>query len=107
MQFIGDGQKQLLPGFRRTEQQCRIHILRKMFQQRTAYSGFAGTHFASEQYETTALYHTIEQMSQSLAVPLAHEEKARVRGNRERILRHTEIVAIDSAAHTHSVTVAV
>src|ERR1035437_6428403 len=67
--------------------------------------GFAGADVARQQHKTatgapaagTRIPRAKEQMRQRLAVALAHEEVARIRRDRKRVLRQTKMVRVHIA----------
>ena len=65
-----------------------------MLQEATAYRGLAGSDLAGQQHKTAAAIDPIQQMRQRLAVPVAHEQIARVGRNREGRLFQSEKLGI-------------
>ena len=61
-----------------------IAVRRYLLQKAAADGGLAGADLAGEQHEAAARVQAVEQMRQRLAVPLAHEQVARIGGDGER-----------------------
>ncbi len=67
-----------------------VGAARDLLEEAAAHGGLAGADLAAEQHEAAAAVHAVQQVRERLAVALAHEQVARVRGDREGLVLQAE-----------------
>src|SRR6185312_9336938 len=90
VEFLADRLQQFVDGQFRIENVGDVAVGRNLAQKAAAYGGLARADFSRQQHETAAAVHSIQQMSERLAMTLAHEEIARVGRDRKRSLLEVE-----------------
>ena len=110
VELFADGLQQFGDGELGVEDVGHMAALRDLLKEAAADGGLAGANVTCEQHKAparTAAYatvgpvgpsHAVQQVRQRLAVALAHEEVAWVRGNGERVLRQPEVLRIHSSS---------
>ncbi|MNE59365.1 hypothetical protein D3C80_1544520 [compost metagenome] len=94
VQLVAQGAQQLQRVQLGVEDEGDVAVLRHLLQQTAAQGGLAGADLAGEQHEAAVDAQAIEQMGQRLAVPLAHEQVARVGRDREGSLGQAEMLVV-------------
>ena len=95
-QFLADRFKQLDRRYARVQHQRHARVLRQLLQQQAAQRGLAGADLAGQLHEAAAaaLADAETQVRERIAVTLAEEHEARIRGDRERWLGQAEVIEV-------------
>jgi hypothetical protein len=93
-EFLADGRQELHGGQPRIEDEGYVAVLRDLLQQAAADRGLARADLASEQDEAAFAIDAVEEMGQSLPVPIAHVEITGIGGNGKWDIRQTKIFLV-------------
>jgi hypothetical protein len=94
MQLVAHGLQQLLRRQARIEDVGQAAVRGHLLDEAAADRGLAGADLAGEQHEAAAAADPVQQVRQCFAVPLAHEQVARIGGDRKWRVRELEVVVV-------------
>ena len=98
VQFFADRCKELEHRQLRVQHHRHVRIVRhSVLQQRANEGGFAGTDFAGQLDESAALGYAVHQVCERFPMTLAHEQVARIRGNRKRLFIQPEEAGVHAS----------
>jgi hypothetical protein len=97
MELVADRLQQLDHRELGVEDVGDVAMRRDLLEEQPANRGLAGADLAGQQHEAASAAQAVQQVGERLAVPLAHEQVARIGRDRERIALQAEIGRVHGA----------